>query len=123
MRELDLKFQTYSCAEIMDGIEDEAKHLRRHRGMKWQYGLKQGPLTNFVLAWYLKQEPAEKERIAMEGKRLLEETLSKPTERREDPPSSVIKSKADGRGGSAKKLPNRHSYKPVSEDSGIITVK
>jgi hypothetical protein len=81
LRELtDLeKIQAKSCPEIVDGIIAEAKRLKR-KGLKWRYKISHGPLVNWLIAWYLRQPQAQREKIAHEGCDILIEMLGKPYE-------------------------------------------
>lgn len=128
MRELgETKIQAESCYELKDGLGVQADTLSRG-GMKWIKTLGSGPLLNMVVAWYLAQPKSERERIAHEGKARLEEILSKPyidpknpAEPDDEPEPEPVKSKVDGRAGSAKKLSNnRNADKPVRQNTPSI---
>ena len=119
------KIQAKSCPEIRDGISDEAKRLRRI-GMKWKYKLAQGPLINFLIAWYLKQPPGEREKIAEEGMAILTDILSHPYtapgDKSATAPGPTV-SKVDGRGGSARRVNNdRNTKKAVGTDIASLEV-
>jgi hypothetical protein len=108
------KFQAKSCPEIRDGIADEAKRLRRN-GLKWVYKISHGPLLNALIAWYMDQTPAQREKIAREGLEALTAILSKPYEAPGSAPAPANPSKVDGTGGSARRTGKyRNSEKPIS---------
>jgi hypothetical protein len=112
------KIQAMSCAEIHDGLEIESRRLGR-RGLKWKRTVGNGPLMNFILAWYFTRSDEERERIARAGKIALEEILSREHVDPANPaaPQRVpAVSKINGRGGSSRKMApgnDRYANKPV----------
>ncbi len=72
------RLQSPSIPELTRGLRDVADALKdagyRHDKRK----LSHGPLLNAVIAWYLAQTEAERERIAQQGLAVLEAILSRP---------------------------------------------
>lgn len=81
---------TPSLPEVREAARVEAERLADDRGMKGDTRrVEPGYLMNWLLLWYIHEPPGERDRIAAEGKAILDHLLASPTRLQlplDDPP-------------------------------------